>query len=264
MNIELEKAGLDRFQSVTKISNQNTTFCKESDKITDAVKKILSTNHRRIPIVTRRHEVVGVLSLMDILDSFLRRQGMEEKVSAIMSRDVIFCNAKDPIGLILQKFKFSRRGGFPVIESKKLVGMVSERDFVKHFSNVDFGMKVEELMTRKPFFISTNISILDCLKAIVNTRYRRLPVVKNSKLIGIESGIDLLKHIKENGFSFSSLANPIESIMIKDLISVSGEKDISEAIKKMKTKDIGGLPVVDDKNALEGFITERDVLEEIV
>jgi len=264
MSIELEKAGLDRFQSVTRISNQNPTFCKESDKITDAVKKILSTNHRRIPIVTRKHEVVGVLSLMDILDAFLRRQDMEEKVSAVMSRDVIFCNTKDTIGLILQKFKFSRKGGFPVLENKKLVGMVSERDFVRHFSNADFGMKIEELMTRKPFFISPNISILDCLKAIVNTKYRRLPVVKNSKLVGIEASIDLLKHVKESGFNFSSLANPIESIMIKDVISASKEKDISDAIKKMKAKDIGGLPVVDGKNTLEGFITERDVLEEIV
>lgn len=264
MSIELEKSGLDRFQSVTRISNPNPTFCKESDKITDAVKKILATSHRRIPIVTRRHDVVGILSLMDILNAFLRRQNMADKVSTIMSRDVIFCNVEDPIGLILQKFKFSRRGGFPVLRNKKLVGMISERDFVKHFSNVDFGMKVEELMTRKPFFITSGITILDCLKSIANTRYRRLPVIKNSKLVGIEAGIDLLKYIKENGFSFSSLAKPIESIMIKDLISISGGKDISDAIKSMKTKDIGGLPVVDDKNNLEGFITERDILEEIV
>jgi len=264
MSIELEKSGLDRFQSVTRISNPNPTFCKESDKITDAVKKILATSHRRIPIVTRRHDVVGVLSLMDILNAFLRRQNMADKISTIMSRDMIFCNVEDPIGLILQKFKFSRRGGFPVLSKKKLVGMVSERDFVKHFSNVDFGMKVEELMTRKPFFITPDITILDCLKSIANTRYRRLPVVKSSKLVGIEAGTDLLKYIKENGFSFSSLAKPIESIMIKDVISVSKEKDVSDAIKKMKAKDIGGLPVIDDKGNLEGFITERDILEEIV
>jgi CBS domain-containing protein len=264
MSIELEKAGLDRFQSITKISNQKPTFCKESDKISDAVKKILSTSHRRIPIVTRRHEVAGIISLMDILDAFLRRHGMEEKVSSIMSRDVIFCNSTDPVGLILQKFKFSRRGGFPVLNNKKLVGMISERDFVKYFSNVDFGIRVEELMTRKPFFISPDISILDCLKSIVNTRYRRLPAAKGSKLVGIEAGIDLLKYIKENGFSFFSLAKPVESIMVKDVIFVSREKDVSDAIKKMKSKEIGGLPVVDDKNTLEGFITERDILEEIV
>jgi CBS domain-containing protein len=264
MSIELEKAGLDRFHSVIKIAKPNPAFCKESEKIADAVKKILSTGHRRIPIITRKNEVVGILSLMDILNAFLRRQSMGDKVSTIMSRDVIFCNATDPMGLILQKFKFSRRGGFPILNKKKMVGMVSERDFVKYFSNVDFGIKVEELMTRKPFFVTPNITILDCLKSIANTRYRRLPVVKSSKLIGIETGTDILKYINENEFSFSSLAKPIESIMIKDVISISKEKDVSDAIKKMKTKDIGGLPVVDDKNNLEGFITERDILEEIV
>lgn len=189
---------------------------------------------------------------------------MSEKISVIMNRDVIFCNATDPIGLILQKFKFSRRGGFPILSKKRLAGMVSERDFVKYFSNVDFGMKVEELMTRKPFFVKPDITILDCLKSIVNTRYRRLPVVQNHKLIGIETGTDILKYVSENEFSFSSLAKPIESIMIRDVISVAKEKDISDAIKKMKTKDVGGLPVIDDKNNLEGYITERDILEEIV
>lgn len=262
--IELEKTGLDRFQSVIRISKINPTFCKESEKITGTVKKILSTGHRRIPIINRKREVVGVVSLIDVLNSFLRRQNMADKISTIMSRDVIFCNAEDPIGLVLQKFKFSRRGGFPVLSKKKLVGMVSERDFVKYFSNVDFGVKVEELMTRKPFYVTPNITIFDCLKSIVNTRYRRLPVVKDSKLVGIETGTDILRYINENEFSFSSLAKPIESVMIKDVISISKGKDISEAIKKMKAKDIGGLPVIDEKNNLEGVITERDILEEIV
>lgn len=264
MSIELEKAGLNRFQTVTEIAHPTPSFCKESEKIKDAVKKILTTGHRRIPVVNRKREVIGVISLMDILNSFLRMQSVEERVSTIMGRDVIFCSSTDPIGLILQKFKFSRRGGFPILNKKRLVGMVSERDFVKYFSNVEFGIKVEELMTRKPLFISPDITILDCLKSIVNTRYRRLPIVKNSKLIGIETGTDILKYINENEFSFSSLVKSIEPIMIKDVISVSREKDISEAIKKMKTKDIGGLPVVDEKKNLEGFITERDILEEIV
>ena len=202
---------------------------------------------------------------MDILDSFLRGQKFDEKISTIMTRDIIFCESEDSIGYVLQKFKISRRGGLPILDKKKrIVGMVSERDFVKYFSNVEFGTKVEEIMTGKPFFVPPSISILDCLKSLVNTHYRRLPVVEDKKLIGIVTGIDFLRHIKEKDLNISNFKTSVGQILIKDVISISKEKDVSEAIRLMKTKDIGGIPVIDENKNLDGIITERDILEEII
>jgi len=51
--------------------------------------------------------------------------------------------------------------------------------------------------------------------------------------------------------------------MRKNIYTVNAEVDISEAIAEMKQKNVGGLLVVKDKK-LEGIITERDILEEIV
>jgi len=58
----------------------------------------------------------------------------------------------DSIEFVLQKIKLSRRGGLPILKKRKLVGMVSERDFVKYFDKVKFGKNVGEIMTKKPFF----------------------------------------------------------------------------------------------------------------
>lgn len=264
MSVELEKAGLDRFQKIIKIANPNPIFCKETDKIFTIIDTMLNTGHRRLPVVSKKQEVVGIISLMDILNAYLRKQKFNDSISTIMSRDVIFCNESDTLGQVLQKFKFSRRGGFPILKDKKLVGMITERDIVKHFSNINFGMKIEDMMTRKPLYTNSNVSILDCLKSIVNTRYRRLPVIKNSRLIGVETGTDILSYLKDNNYSESSLMKSVESVMIRDVVSISKDKDISDAIRLMKSKDIGGLPVVNERTILEGFITERDILEEIV
>jgi acetoin utilization protein AcuB len=129
---------------------------------------------------------------------------------------------------------------------------------------VNFGTKIRELMTTKPFFIQPSATIFECLKSVVNTRYRRLPVVLNKKLVGMVTAADILKYLNENNFKLLSLSKPIESIMIKNIFSVRGDEDISDAIDIMRDKDIGGLPVVDEKNSLVGFITERDILEEII
>jgi len=261
--IELEKAGLDRFQKIMKIATPNPVYCKDSDKITDVANKIAKFGYRRLPILSRK-KTVGIITISDILGAFLRKENFEDAIINISTRDVIFCNANETISYVLQKFKISRRGGFPVLDKNELVGMISERDFVKHFSNIQFGMKIEEIMTKKPFFIASGLSILDALKSLVNTHYRRLPVVEDGVLIGIVTSIDFLRYLNKNKFDFSALDQGIDFIFIKDVFTITKDKDVSEAVKIMKNKNIGGLPVTDKNLKLEGIIAERDILEEIV
>lgn len=263
MKINLKSAGIDHHQKIITISSREPVFCKESDTVNKVVDKIISTGHRRIPIVSNRGEVVGIITKSDILDAYLRREDFSNKVSEIMARDPILCDVKEPVAHTLQKFKLSRRGGFPVAENRKLVGMVSERDFVKQFLGMDIGIKVEELMTKKPIIIQSGISILDCLKTMVNTHYRRLPIVSGGKLIGLVTSEDLLKYIHSHDYRIEDLDEPLEEIMIKNVLTVRKEDDLSVAIKIMQTKGVGGLLVVGDDRRLEGIITERDILEKI-
>jgi CBS domain-containing protein len=261
--MELERAGLNRQAPITTIGNLNPVYTFEWQSIFSIVDLILEKQIRRIPIVNKKNELVGIITTMDILDAFLRKQEFSDTISAIMIRDVIFCENEDSIGYVLQKIKLARRGGLPILKKKKLVGMVSERDFVKYFDKVNFGKSVSEIMTKKPFFISPSISILDGLKSIVNTHYRRLPVVKNEEVEGIVTAIDFLSYIKENKFEFEALDEPINKIMRRDVYTINEEVDISEAIAEMKRKNVGGLLVVKNKK-LAGIITERNILEEIV
>jgi predicted transcriptional regulator len=53
-------------------------------------------------------------------------------------------------------------------------------------------------------------------------------------------------------------------MMVKNVFTITKDKDLSDAIKIMKSKNVDGLPVVDNENHLEGIITERDILEQIV
>jgi len=262
MSVKLEDAGLDRFKRISEIANMHPVYCKEDSTIAETVEKMVQTNHRRIPITSSSGKLVGVLTTSDILDAFLKRENFNDKTSTIMVRDVVFCESDDTLDFVLQKFKLSRRGGFPIVENEKLVGVISERDFVKHFSNVNFGVKVGEIMTTKPFFISPNMSLFDCLKTLVNARYRRLPVVENGKLAGITTTADLIKYIHKNNYKQDAMDEPMDPVIIKSIYTVEKERDVSDAVRIMKEKDVGGLLVAKDKK-LEGIVTERDILEEI-
>jgi len=261
--IRLEDVGIDRNKKIISLSNRDVVFSFSNESIKSVGKKILETGHRRIPIVNRRKELVGIVTITDLLDAFLRKEDVKEKISDIMVRDVIYCNFDDTIDIVLKKLKFSRRGGFPVVDKKKkVVGLISERDFVWFFDKVRFNKKIKEVMTPKPFFVQNSISIFDCLKIMVNTKYRRLPVLSGDELVGIVTSVDMLRYIIENDFSFDALDEDLAFVYKTNVYTIEKDLDVVEAIKLMKVKDIGGIIVV-DKKRLEGIITERDVLEEI-
>jgi CBS domain-containing protein len=260
--IELEKSGLNRFAKITSIANMRPVSCKANDSIDSVVSKILNSNHRSLPVVDSEFHVVGIITTTDILDSFLIGHDFSRAVSEIMRPEVITCNYNDTIGYVVQKFKMSRRGRFPIKKGKKLVGIVGERDIVKYFANVNIQNKIESIMTTKPLFVTPSISILDTMKTMVNTHYRRLPIVENSKLIGLIMATDLLRVLKLQNYKPSMLRDKLETVMIKNIFSAKKEDDISSAIKTMMIHDIDGI-VVADGHKLEGILTERNILEHI-
>lgn len=258
--MELERANLDRFQRINRIATLDPVTCRKDDTILEAVHKIIKSEHEKLPVIDRKNKLLGLLSFMDILEAFLRKHNLGERVSTIMIRDMVLCDVDDTVDFVLQKIKLSRKGMLPVVNGEKLAGVVSESDFVKHFSNIEFGMNVEEIMTKKPFYISSAITVLDALKRAVNVKYRRLPVVEDTRLVGLFATFDALYPIQSR-FNFNE---PITTIMCKRVFTVKKDDDLSDAIKIMKQNRIDGLPVVDEQNHLEGIITERDILEEIV
>jgi len=266
MSIELEQLGVNSKEKIIRIASKNPVFCHEHDTVAEVADKIVATEHRRLPVVSRKGEVVGVLTKSDLLDAFLRHEDFEQNVAEIMSRELILCDADESVHYVLQKFKISRRGGFPVVEKKKLVGMISERDFVTFVCGRNVGVRVEDSMTKKPMVVQSGISILDCLKTMVNTHYRRLPVVTqptDGTLVGIVTASDLLKYIHETGYSFDALDEPLEKIVIKNVYTAQPGDDVSRAASIMVSRRIGGLLVVSGQNRLDGIITERDILEQM-
>lgn len=264
MLIELEKVGIDRKKKITEIAVKNPVSSFENESIFDVWRKIVTKGFRRIPIVDKKMNLVGIVTYTDLLDAFLRNEDLNQKISFIMVREVISCDINDDLEFVLQKMKLSRRGGLPVLDKKKLFGIVTERDFINNFVFLDFGIKVKKVMTPNPLHFSKSLSIYDTVKTLVSTKYRRFPVVENKKVIGIITGMDIFRYILENNFRFETLDEDMKIIMRKDVFKVNGEDDLSVAVNLMKEKNVGGVVVVNKENDLIGIVTERDIINQVV
>ncbi len=131
-------------------------------------------------------------------------------------------------------------------------------------------MLVRDRMTANPITVTPHTPVFESLKIMRDKNIRRLPVLKDGKLVGIVTELDLLKVSPSPATSLSVYElnyllakTTIKEAMSSKLVTVTGDTPIEEAAILMREHKIGGLPVVDE-GKLVGIITETDVFDAFV
>jgi CBS domain-containing protein len=132
----------------------------------------------------------------------------------IMTTQVVTVTLQDNIYEIASKMKEHGIGLIPVVEGKKVIGVVTDRDLViRGYANKHSGSTaVEEVMTSECVKVSPDTTVDEAAKIMGDKKIRRLVVEQNGELAGIvaigdlalrrnfenEAG-DALSHISEPG-----------------------------------------------------------------
>lgn len=257
---------------VMSIASREIVSCGENEKVRDVLETVIK-KFRRLPVLSRPGYFKGFLFATDLLDFLgggpkhkilVKRKSLNVPVKDIMSTDVPVIDKNQSVAKALEVFKRQRRGAYPVLYRRKLMGIVTEWDFACRIREPT-GAKVEELMVRKPIVANEKFSALEIAKMMCRGGFRRLPVVKNKILIGILTPTDLLSHIaKEKLLNRLSLEKAKASeIMKRDVVTIEPDVDVFEAVKLMKEKRVGGLPVAEERELI-GIITERDIVDSLM
>ncbi len=129
-------------------------------------------------------------------------------------------------------------------------------------------MYVGRRMTRKVIAMSPKDTVRDANRVLQENRIHHLPVVEGGELVGIVSDTDLRKWVlreeKVNeGGTVSRRIGLMEEIMTRDVITMSPEDTIEDALLVLHKKRFGALPVVEGRK-LVGIITKADILAAFV
>ena len=120
------------------------------------------------------------------------------------------------------------------------------------------GIRVSDAMTFDPISVPSNTTLDKCAKIMKEKDIGSVLIKDNEELKGILTEWDIVRRVvAENKDPKKTSAG---EIMVQSLVTVHPNKDLFEAVSKMRDNDIRHLPVVDN-NEFVGFLTMKDILK---
>jgi CBS domain-containing protein len=109
-----------------------------------------------------------------------------------MSRSPTCVRPDDNLAAAKKLMDAGRFRRLPVVESDKLIGIITERDLRQHWGYLD-STKVNAAMTPDPLTVSPRDTAENAARLMLQHKIGGLPVVDNSELVGILSTSDLIR-----------------------------------------------------------------------
>ncbi len=128
-------------------------------------------------------------------------------------RPVWTVEAEDTVYTALQLMAEKDIGAVLVMESGRLAGILSERDYARKIilkGRVSKDTPVRDIMVENVIGVSPSVSVEECMALMTEKRVRHLPVFEGDRLIGIVSIGDVVKaQIADREFEISQLTDYI-------------------------------------------------------
>jgi CBS domain-containing protein len=206
----------------------------EDRPLGEAVEVMLTRGVKRLPVVDRSGFLTGMLSRLDIFKTVMREapdwktfrdQEVEiahlRTVADIVRRDSLTVASEAAIGDVIQAIDRNDLQRVAVIDATgKLLGLISDRDLLSFFKQTEEGIWSLLEKVKRPFKVDPCRS--DLQQCLRETKAR--------------------------------------DVMRSDLITVSEEMLIEEAIRLMTEKALKRLPVVDPEGRFKGLISRDSLL----
>jgi CBS domain-containing protein len=119
-----------------------------------------------------------------------------ENILQSKGRNVVTVTAGSTIAEAVELLNGKKIGAVVVVEDKRVVGILSERDVVRHLGqdwSALASRPVSDVMTKSVVTVSRFATVADLMERMTERRIRHMPIVENGELVGIVSIGDVVK-----------------------------------------------------------------------
>jgi CBS domain-containing protein len=167
---------------------------------------VMETNHIRHLCVVEAGEIVGIISVRDLVRSFVdaasgpvcELDSVYRPLSVLMATTLATIPSEASLLTAAQLMREKRIGSLLTIEAGEIVGIVTERDLARKglaLNRDASSIHVSAVMSSPLLSIDINRTIRDASKAMAEQGVRHLTVTENGKIAGVLSVRDLVKMV---------------------------------------------------------------------
>ncbi|HJJ47203.1 MAG TPA: CBS domain-containing protein [Methanocorpusculum sp.] len=218
---------------VALLMSSNPITITSNTKISEAAAVLTENNVRRLPVVDKGN-LVGILSVSDILGVVAKKNDTREIRDGFISPRTIASWEETPLPVVGKIMELAKLDAIPLLNSENvLTGIISERDLIR-LSHVEDDVQTSDFSTGTDDDEWTWESIRD-------------------------------NHTISYGVSKVELPNvPVKDGMIKKVIAVPKNAEVSECALRMKRGRIDQMPVVDNDGKLCGMLFDRTLIQSLI
>jgi len=211
------------------VMSKDLITLKDNATIFDCAKKMIDNNISSIVIKNTKGQLVGVVTKTDLASTFLIESTASLPISKIMSKKIITVSPDDSIFEVQSTLVNNKISRVVVAKNKKLVGIITYRDFVPaktfdlHQKFVDPAEQAEtawsktlnefnvnrlsylltftarDIMTAEPYDVDPNDVVYTAAILMIRHGISGLPVTRRRKIVGLVTKTDIVKVLAKKG-----------------------------------------------------------------
>ena len=118
-------------------------------------------------------------------------------VEDIMTKNVVTIAVDKTVFEAAELMSSKGIGCLIIVQDEVPVGIVTERDFVRRVvaKNLPYSVKISEIMTKNLVTVHPDMSLKNAARLMSINKIRRLPVLKQNKLVGIVVASDFVRNL---------------------------------------------------------------------
>ncbi len=252
----------------------------------DVLKILKRTGISGVPVI-KDGQIVGIITRKDLL-----RKPDETQLGLLMTPDPITIG---PDATIADAARIMVRHGIrrlPVVEDHRLVGLLSVSDLILAIAQMKCTVPIRDVYTSQTFAIWEETPLTVVGRVMEISGFDAIPILDaDNTLRGIISERDLIRNsVIEDSVGISDFSNgtdddewtwesirdnhtlsysiskvqipkkPVKHAMVKNVIAVPLNAEVSDCALKMKRARVDQLPVINGDKRLVAMLFDRDLI----
>jgi CBS domain-containing protein/ribosome-associated translation inhibitor RaiA len=177
-------------------------------------------------------------------------------IADIATSDYVSVDAEERLGKVRSVFEHQNPKGIVVTVDGEYEGVITQKHLVQ--SHIEDNAKASAMVRPAPE-VERTADVRRVARVLVEGGTKVCPVFEAGRLWGIVSEDHILEAVLENLDALT-----VAQIYTDDVVTITEETNVGQAVNLLREHDISRLPVLDDDGLLSGMVTRHDIVDIVV